>query len=121
MKAYELLNDTLKMLGYHDDDGQIGLSQRIRKGAIVSINLVYADLWRIFNTDEFEGIKSLNDDIKLPVKALIDVFLYGLAMHIARSENDGDQQQYFAVLYNAKRSGLTRYESVKNNIPSPEY
>lgn len=119
MKAIELLNDALKMLGYSDSDGNVELTSRIRNGAIVIVNLVYGDLWQMFNKEEFKPIKSLNEEILLPQKAIGEVFLYGLAMHIARSENDGDQQQYFATLYNLKRAGMTQYTSVKNMWPYP--
>ena len=120
MKAKELLNNTLKMLGYTNADGNAELTSRIRNGAIVAINLVYGDLHRAVGNGEFEPIKSLDDEIKLPQKALGDMFMYGLAMHIARSENDGDQQQYYTMLYNAKRAGLTTYDKVKNKWPRPE-
>lgn len=120
MKANELLNSALKMLGYTDSDGNSELTQRLRNKAVVTVNLVYGDLWKICNTGEFEPIESLSDEIRLPEKAMGDVFLYGLAMHIARSENDGDQQQYFAHLYNAKRAGLTQYGLVKNTWPKPD-
>lgn len=120
MKASEILNNTLKMLGYSDKDGNVELTSRIRNSAIVNINLVYSDLWRACKTEVFEPIKSLNDEIMLPKKALGDVFMYGLAMHIARSENDGDQQQYYTMLYNAKRAGMTGYTTVKNVIPHPD-
>ncbi|MBR6502288.1 MAG: hypothetical protein IKT42_02490 [Clostridia bacterium] len=121
MKAKELLNNTLKMLGYSDSDGNVELTSRIRNSAIVTINLVYGDLHRVVGNGEFEPIKSLEDEIKLPQKALGDVFAYGIAMHIARSENDGDQQQYYTMLYNARRAGLTGYGVVKNTWPRPEY
>lgn len=117
MKASELLSDALKMLGYTDSDGNTELTQRLRNRAVVTVNLVYSDLWRIFYKDCFEPIKSLGDEVNLPKEALGDVFLYGLAMHIARSENDGDQQQYFATLYNARRAGFTQYDKVKNTVP----
>lgn len=119
MKANELLNNALKLLGYTDNDGNSELTQRLRNRAIVIVNLVYGDLWQIYNKDDFEYIKTLGDEVKLPKKVLNDVFLYGLAMHMARSENDGDQQQYYAALYNAKRAGLTQHTSVKNILPSP--
>ena len=116
MKAITLLNDALKMLGYSDSDGNAELTQRLRNRAVVTVNLVYGDLWRIFNSESFKTIKSMDDEVALPEKALGDVFLYGLAMHIARSENDGDQQQFFTMLYNAKRAGLTQYDKVKNTV-----
>ena len=117
MKAITLLNDALKMLGYSDSDGNAELTQRLRNRAVVTVNLVYGDLWRIFNSESFKPIKSMDDEVALPEKALGDVFLYGLAMHIARSENYGDQQQFFTMLYNAKRAGLTQYDKVKNTVP----
>lgn len=119
MKANELLNDALKLLGYSDNDGNVELTGRIRSRAMAVVNLVYGDLWRTCNTGDFEKIKSLDDEIKLPNKALGDVFLYGLAMHIARSENDGDQQQFFAHLYNSRRAGLTVMTRVNNVLPRP--
>lgn len=120
MRAIELLNNTLKILGYSDNDGNAKLTQRIRNGAVVMMNLVYGDLWSICNVGEFKPIKSLSDEIVLPSEAMGEVFVYGLAMHIARSENDGDQQQFFAHLYNAKRAGLTKYTTVKNTWPCPD-
>ena len=120
MKAKELLNNALKMLGYTNADGNAELTTRIRNSAIVTVNLVYSDLWKTASKETFVPITSLDDEIKLPQKALGDVFLYGLAMHIARSENDGDQQQYYTMLYNSKRAGLSQYEKVKNVIPRVE-
>lgn len=116
-KANIILNDSLRLLGYTDNDGNPELSQRIRNKAIVTVNLVYGDLWRICKDTDFEPITSLDDEIKLPKKATGDVFLYGLAMHLARNENDGDQQQYFAYLYNSRRAGLTKFDRLKNIIP----
>lgn len=121
MKAIELLNNALKMLGYTDSTGNVELSGRIRNNAIITVNLVYSDLWKTVSEETFKPIKSLDEEILLPQKATDECFLYGLAMHIARSENDGDQQQFYAALYNAKRSGLTSYEKVKNVIPKVEY
>ena len=117
MKASEILNNTLKMLGYSDADGNPELTSRIRNQAVVAVNLVYADLWKMFNKETFTPIKSLDEKIELPPQATNECFLYGLAMHIARSENDGDQQQLYAMLYNSKRAGLTHFEKVKNVIP----
>ena len=117
MKAKELLNNALKMLGYTNADGNAELTTRIRNSAIVTVNFVYSDLWKTASREVFEPIKSLDDEIVLPTKATDECFLYGLAMHIARSENDGDQQQYFATLYNARRAGFTQYDKVKNTVP----
>lgn len=120
MKAKELLNNALKMLGYTNADGNAELTTRIRNSAIVTVNLVYSDLWKTTSREAFRPIKSLDDEILLPQRVTDECFLYGLAMHIARSENDGDQQQYFAHLYNAKRAGQTGYGTVRNTWPYPD-
>lgn len=120
MKAKELLNNALKILGYTNADGNAELTDRIRSNAIVTVNLVYSDLWKMESTEPFEAIKSLDDEIKMSQNVTGECFLYGLAMHIARSENDGDQQQFYALLYNSKRAGLTKHEKVKNVIPRVE-
>lgn len=117
MKAIELLNDSLKLMGYTDVNSNSGITQKIKNNAIITVNLVYSDLWKVFNEKPFEPIKSLTDEINLPLQMPTDVFLYGLAMHIARSENDGDQQQFYTYLYNSKRAGLTVMTKVKNIIP----
>lgn len=125
--ASVLFNNALKLLGYSDCDGNIEMTNRLRNRAIVTVNLVYGDLWNICNqsngekfSDEFKPIISLADEIKLPRKVINEAFLYGIAMHIARSENDGDQQQLFAMLYNAKRASLSKYDKVKNILPYPK-
>ena len=117
MTANVIFNDALKILGYTDSDGNLELTTRLRNRAIVTVKLVYGDLWRICNEGCFKPIKSLSDEIYLPDNATGDIFVYGLAMHIARSENDGDQQQLFAMLYNSRRASLTKYDMVINVIP----
>ena len=117
MKASEILNDTLKMLGYAESNGNVELPQRIRNRAIVAINLVYEDLCSITTDETFVPIKSLADEIKLPERVQQSTFMYGLAMNISQSENDGDQQQLYARLYNQKRAGLSNTVAVKNTLP----
>ena len=120
MKASQILNSALKVLGYSDANGNPKLTGRIRNRAVVTVNLVYADLWHICSKEPFEPIKALDDEIKLPQKATDEVFIYGLAMHIAQSENDGDQQQLYAHLYNTKRTRLSHTATIKNTIPRGE-
>jgi hypothetical protein len=112
-----LLNNSLKILGYTDQNGNEQLTTRIRNSAIVNINLVYSDLWRIRKAKEpFKPVNSLSDTVDLPNDVLYDVFPYGLCMHIARSENDGDQQQFYAFMYNQKRLSLSRIEIIEDTF-----
>lgn len=118
MKAEELFDYTLKLLGYTDSNGNALLQQRIRNKAVVSVNTVYTDLHRIiYGNADFKPIESLNDEINLPDGTLYDVFPYGLAAQIALSENDGDQQQYFITIYNRRRACLSRIDKINDSIP----
>ena len=116
MTGNQLLNTSLKILGYTDQNGNSQLTARTRNCAVANINLVYVDLWRIINDTQFTPITSLGDTINLPSDVLNDVFLYGLCMHIARSENDGDQQQMYTVLYNQKRTSLSHTETIEDTF-----
>ena len=116
MSGNQLLNTALKILGYTDQNGNSQLSSRVKNCAVVNINLVYVDLWRMLNETAFIPIVSLGDTVNLPETVLNDVFLYGLCMHIARSENDGDQQQMYAVLYNQKRTSLSHTETIEDTF-----
>lgn len=117
MKASEILNIALKMLGYTESNGNVKLTQRIRNKAVVAINLVYSDLWRVLGKCDFKPIKSVSEEIKLPEDIINDVFVYGLCMNLAQSESDGDNQQFYAALYNKKRAGLGRIESYQDVLP----
>lgn len=116
MTGNQLLNNALKILGYTDQNGNAQLTSRVRNNAIVNINLVYSDLWRATKGGNFQPINSLGDTIDLPYSVLQDVFLYGLCMHMARSENDGDQQQFYTLLYNQKRLSLSKFEKIDDTF-----
>lgn len=117
MKASEVLNIALKLLGYTESNGNVKLTQRIRNKAVVAINLVYADIWRILGKENFKPIKATSEEINLPADIINDVLVYGLCMNLAQSESDGDNQQFYAALYNKKRAGLGRIESYQDVLP----
>lgn len=102
MTAYDVLQKSLKLLGYTANNGNEQLTARLMNRAVELINTVYEDVSR---EEEYIPISSLDDEIKLPEKALI-VMPYGVAAFIAQSENDGDQQQLWMTIYNRKRRTL---------------
>ena len=63
---------------------------------------------------------SPEDAIDLPERVLNDVMPYGAAAFLAQSENDGDQQQYYIMLYNQKRAALTTVDRVTDSMPTAE-
>lgn len=120
MTGKEMIKRAIILLGYTDGTGEISGEQRFRSRALTVLNSIYADLFYIQNKEGFCPLETAADEIKLPERALTDVMPYGVAAFLAQSENDGDQQQVFLSLYNAKRAALTHADTVKDVIPCPE-
>lgn len=111
------LNNALALLGYSATKGNYSASERIGAKGTELINLVYSDLWHICGEGDFIRVESVKDVINLPPKALNDVFTYGLAMFLAQSEEDGEQQSFYASLYSQKRATLSRFDKIADVLP----
>ena len=120
MTGMNLFDKAMEMLGYASADGISGKDDMLKK-ALTLINLVYADLWFAFEADQgkepFKPLNLIGDEIVLPERILHDVAPYGLAMFLAQSESDADNQQLYAALYNRKRKGYNRVETVIDRLP----
>lgn len=120
MTGMNLFDKAMEMLGYASADGISGKDDMLKK-ALTLINLVYADLWFAFEADPkkepFKPLNRIGDEIALPERILHDVAPYGLAMFLAQSESDADNQQLYAALYNRKRKGYNRVETVIDRLP----
>ncbi len=111
MTAGQILNRALLLLGYRTDSHNDG----IRGRAIPIINAAYVDICRALMTD-FEPIKQLSDRVGIDEKIAQDVMVYGVAMFIAQSEGDAENQAVFCELYNRKRGTLALSDSIKDVI-----
>lgn len=122
MTVNETVNNVMRMLGYINNLGYTNDSD-LRSRIIPQINSIYADLWyrcKKRNDDEvFKAVSSNDDLIDLPPELLDDCFLYGVAMSVAAAEGDGEQQQYYAALYNQKRGLCSHFDEVVDVFPSP--
>ena len=116
MKAYDIVKNALQLLGYTAADGNAQLDSRLKTKAVPVVNQVYSDLWRICKEGEFTPIKSLQEEIELPERAVNDAVIYGVCMFMAQSESDGDTQQLYSHLYNKKRASLSRLETVEDRL-----
>lgn len=120
MTGMNLFDKAMEMLGYASADGISGKDDMLKK-ALTLINLVYADLWFAFEADQekepFQPLNRIGDEIVLSERVLHDVAPYGLAMFLAQSESDADNQQLYAALYNRKRKGYNRVETVIDRLP----
>ena len=103
MTGLNMLSKVMVMLGYSGANGEIGVKDELLTRGLMAINQIYSDLLYIGGGDGSNQLLNINDEIELPPRALYDVMPYGVAMFLAASEGDGDNQQIFAELYNRKR------------------
>lgn len=120
MTAADMERKITLLLGYTDGSGNTAPNTRLRQRSLTAINAVYADLFYGLGKSGFAPLLSPEDTIDLPERVLNDVMPYGAAAFLAQSENDGDQQQYYIMLYNQKRAALTRTDSVTDSMPTAE-
>ena len=108
----DVFERALRLLNYTDAYGQPDgeLYASLFKRGKAAVNQIYADLWHVARVDDFVPLTSMEQAIQLPSKQLQDVMPYGVAMLLALSEGDGDNQQLYADIYNRKRvaSGVCR-------------
>ena len=116
MKAIEIYEHALKLLGYINEDGSLDDSLNLK--ALAFINAVYADLFYLINEDGFIPLKSLDESPKLNKRILTDVFPFGVAQYLALSVGDGLNQQIFANIYNSKRCSINTISQKNDVIPS---
>lgn len=116
MTGAEVLRQAMGLLGYDGLEELSGLSEVLPGGA-TAVNQIYADLHYITSLRPFKPLASLNETLLLPDRAAVDVMPYGVAMLLAQSESDGDNQQLFAELYNRKRHSLSRTDAVRDRMP----
>ena len=71
---------------------------------MAAVNQIYGDLWFTGRKEPFLPLTSLRETLSLSARQLHDVMPYGVAMLLALSEGDGDNQLLYAGLYNRKRA-----------------
>ena len=108
----DVFEQALRLLNYTDVYGQPDGERYVSlfKRSLAAVNQIYADLWHIAQVGTFVPLAAMEETVQLPQKQLQDVMPYGVAMLLAISEGDGDQQQLYADIYNRKRaaSGVCR-------------
>ncbi len=102
----DVLEQALRLLNYTDIYGQVDGQQHMElyKRGLAAVNQIYSDLWFSSQKDPFFPLLSLKEPLLLPARQVVDVMPFGVAMLLALSEGDGDNQQLYAALYNRKRT-----------------
>ena len=111
MKARDIYANALASLGYTD-------GPEFKQKAIVIINKVYLELFqKVKHGKTFDPIKTLNDEIDLPLNVIIGVMNSGIAELLALGEGDGELQQYYAFDYDRGKKKLSSIDTVIDALP----
>ena len=114
MTAGEMIKRATNRLGY--DSGDDSAARRLE-----IVNDVYAELFFLESDEgkqdkEFKPLTNLTDELNLSERALNDCMVYGLCEAFALSENDSDNQGYYAGIYNEKIKRLPRRTTLRQDV-----
>lgn len=118
MTGKEIYRQALALLNYSDADGNATADADLHKRALALVNQIYADLWHISNSGQFHPLTALSNQIDLETQVLTNVMPYGVAMLIAQTDGDADNQALYANLYNQRRpSARSRNDRIEDRQP----
>lgn len=121
MTGNDVLKQAYVLLNYTDNNGDIhaGNNANLSKRALPIINQIYADLWEARTQGvTFCALTSLHESLDLNHHTAFNIMPYGVAMLLAQSDGDADNQTLFASLYNQRRpSAVTKSERIVDSLP----
>ena len=121
MTGNDALKQALNLLNYTDANGNISAANNanLTKRALPLINQIYADLWEPRGTNTaFSPLKSLGESLDLDSTVCFNVLPYGVAMMLAASDGDADNQSFYAQLYNQRRpSAFKQGGRIQDRLP----
>ena len=105
----DILARALLLLNYVDFYEQLEdeMPSPIIARGLAAVNQIYGDLWYTGRNDPFLPLVSLEEPLLLQDRQTKDVMPFGVAMLLAMSEGDGDNQQMYAAMYNRKRAAAS--------------
>ncbi len=112
MLCRDVYNHAKADLGY-DTVGGVSEIDDIDKRAVNTVNHVYRELYFKKNSEGFNPLNSLSDEVVLPEKVIFNCLIPGVAAKIAFDYGDGKLQAYFADIYN---QGLRAFNSTTGVI-----
>lgn len=117
MTGEKVFERALQLLNYTDAHGNTSRRQNteLYKRAVPVLNQVLADVQHV-SGGEFVQIEDIDEALPVSDDVAMRVMPYGVAMHIAQSESDGDNQQIFCTLYNQARSSLPKSSGKKQDV-----
>ena len=121
MTGTEVLRQAMSLLNYTDTNGNLNAANNanLNKRALPLINQIYADLWEPRNKDSFfTALKSLGEVLDLKDYVCYNILPYGVAMLLAQSDGDADNQTMYAAMYNQRRpAAFSREAHIRDVLP----
>lgn len=111
MTLTQVFNEAMALLGYTNQDGVIDNDNTMPKLLTIG-NAVYAELQD--KAQELDRLISIDDEIPLSDRVIMDCMVYGVAMWLAMHNSDGDSQQIFSTLYEQKKHNLIKQTEIKD-------
>lgn len=121
MTGTDILRQAYTLLNYTDANGNVNAANNanLSKRALPIINQIYADLWQPRTAGaKFEVLLTMNQALDLDDYTAINIMPYGVAMMLAQSDGDVDNQSVYASLYNQRRAGaVTTTDRIIDKLP----
>ncbi len=121
MTGTDILRQAYTLLNYTDANGNVNAANNanLSKRALSIVNQIYADLWHPRTVGaKFEVLSTMNQALDLDDYTAINIMPYGVAMMLAQSDGDADNQSVYAALYNQRRAGaVTTTDRIIDKLP----
>ena len=107
MTGQDVVKQALRLLGYTDTRGEPDgrTHTEVYKRSLAILNQLCCELAAAQGTP-FTPLGNLHDTPPFEAHIVRGILPYGVAMHLAAAEGDGDNQQWFAALYDQKRTAM---------------
>lgn len=121
MTGTDILRQAYALLNYTDANGNVNAANNanLSKRSLAIVNQIYADLWHPRTTGAvFEALATMNEKLDLDDYTALNIMPYGVAMMLAQSDGDVDNQSVYAALYNQRRAGaVTATDRIIDKLP----
>lgn len=120
MTGQEIFRQALLLLNYTNAHGAVDAQNNaeLHRRALPIVNQIYADLWAVRHEGDFVPLASLSEPVLLEANTVMNGMIYGVAMLVAQTDGDAENQTLYAALYNQRRSAACTHTSrIQNRMP----
>lgn len=122
MTGHDVVRQALALLNYTDTraDGSVPGGDGLNKRTLAFVNQIAAELWYRDNTAPYRPLTDLSAYVLLDDVTARTVLPYGVAMLIAQSDGDANNQTLYASLYDGRRVATRTGDRIRDALPTTE-